>query len=303
MKIIFCLIIFISAVSVGNQSYAGNWFWDTDHALTAGYRRDTITTDIKALDSSGETITTDDLEGNSIDIVDFGAQGSVTLCNTLLIKGLAEFGWIKDGTYKDVNASTTIQTSKGKICERVTRDYSLAAGYCFTCIPFIRVAPLLGYAYNFQEIEMKYVATNGVFNSNLSDLRYHMSWEGPWIGFDTKFQALCFRLNFGYEYHWSQWRAKWLLEGDDVDGVVFSDKRKANDAYGHVAFIEGSYSPFRCWSLGLGFKYQYWEAPNGSVKPTGGSFSSVGFSSIDKGKVRKATWESYQAKLMIGCSF
>lgn len=299
------LVVLLGAVCV-MPGFAQEWMeWDGDLALTAGYRNDHITTKLHAYDPPGTLIAQDRLKATSIDVYEIGLKGEITFCDDWFIKGFADFGWVDGGRYREDTAFPIIvsQTSTAHVNNGNTRDYSIGLGYLFSCNDCIKIGPVAGYSYDYQKIKLSTVDTNGVADPTLSHLSYNMRWQGPWLGFETEYCLCDILLNLGYEYHWSDWRANWTLDGPDVPGVAFSDKRKASRANGNVVYLDGTYTFCDCWNLGLGLKYQYWEAWDGRLVPRSGSFTSVGGSASEVDKIPKATWSSIQVQLSAGYTF
>lgn len=301
MKVYKLLLILLCFSS--NDTFAGTprFTWKSEKALSVGYRNDSLSTTLKSVDSIDSL--TSDLDASNIRILDVGMHGTVRFCNTWLIQGLIEFGWVNDGRFKELDGPDPIQASKGVIDEGYTRDYSMGIGYSYSFCNNLKFEPVIGYSYNAQEIQMCHIKTNGSYDSILSDLRYHMRWDGPWIGFQSQFQLTDLTMTLGYQYHRCRWKAKWLLEGGNVEGVAFSDERRSSDAWGHLAFFDTFYKIYKCWNLGLAFIYRYREAPNGSLIPITGSFSENGFPDIEKVKINKATWSSYQININLYYNF
>lgn len=274
-----------------------------DIALTTGYRNDRITTDVNAFDPPETLILQDNLKGKNINIFEIGFKGRVCLCEYFL-KGFANFGWVGSGHYEeDVSAPGKVTSeSKGHIHKGRTRDYSIGLGYMFTwnCI---NISPLIGYSYDYQRIKMGKITVDGFPDAQLSNLKYDMRWQGPWIGLESEFDLCCIDFTVGYEYHWSDWRANWTLAGPDIFGVAFSDKRKSHHAYGNVVYIDGTYCFCNCWEVGLGLKYQYWKATKGKLQPRNGTLAEAVGSSTEVDKVPKATWSSFQIQLSLGYNF
>lgn len=294
-KYIVSLLTLISAnVSAFDLTFGG------DAAVMGGYRLDRISTDVRGFDPPGTLVLQDNLKGNNINIWEVGVRGRAELCECF-IKGYADFGWVTSGTYKEYGAFPILvsDVSRGHINGGHTYDYSIGLGYHFYCFDWFKISPLVGYSYDFEKIKMGKMNTNGFPDPVLNNLSYNMRWQGPWLGLESDFWISCLNMRLGYEYHWSDWKANWNLSGPDVPDVAFSDKRKSNDAYGNVIYVDGRYAIYKGWDIGLGFKYQYWKAKGGKLKPRSGSFD-IG-DEVDK--VPRATWASYQFQLSVGYSF
>lgn len=292
--------------------------WNADLALTLGYRNDEIKTTIHAYDPPGTLILQDRLKVKNIDIYEIGLKANLAFCdpwrNEWFIKGFADFGRPNKGHYReDVAFPIIVSTiTKGHVNKGYSQDDSIGIGYFYSfgdcCLndSFLngfKVGPVVGYSYDFLKVRMGKMRTNGVVDPILNHLSYDMRWQGPWLGCELEYAIDCFRMNLGYEFHWSNWRANWTLKGPDDPHNAFSDKRKSSHAYGNLVFLDGAYTFCNCWELGLGLKYQQWKAGKGRERPRAGSFADVGLSDTEVDKVPKATWRSFQVQLAIGYHF
>lgn len=298
-KILFVLL----GVALNTQAFALDW--DGDLALTTSYRNDRLTTTANLYDPADNIIGQDKIKINGIDVYTVGLKGDVTFCDNIFITGFANWGWVGGGTYHERSAEPIVFDTnvKGHTNNGDTRDYSIGIGYLFSSGDCFRIGPVVGYAYDYQKVRLSSVDTNGIDDPILADLSYNMRWQGPWIGFATEYRTCDALFNVGYEFHWVDWRANWTLDGADVPGVAFSDKRKSDCAYGSVLYADSSYALCDCWSVGLGLKFQYWKAWHGELNPRAGSFVAVGGTATEEGKVPKATWCSIEIQLNAGYTF
>lgn len=302
-------IFLILLSSIPFQIHAFDDGWDYEIGITGGYRNDKIETLINAYDPADTFILSDGLTAKNISVFEVGAIAKMSLCNTWLIRGFADYGWITNGNYKEVSTAPGFPEfiSKGTVDKGHTQDYSIGLGYLFpldncfswifSCFPNINIGPIGGYSYHSQKLTMGTIFTDGVEDSILTDLQYHMRWNSPWLGGDLIVNFNYFKLHCGYEFHWSHWHAEWLLDGSDVFGGAFSDKRKSTHSHANVFFIDTTYQFSPCGEFFLSFKYQHWKAGDGIEVPLAGSFAAVGLNDTEVDKVPKALWESYEVKI------
>lgn len=309
-KSIFCLL---SALPFCLEAFDDGW--DYEIGITGGYRNDKIETRIDAYDPPENFLLSDNLFAKNISVFEVGAIAKMSLCNSWLIRGYADYGWITNGNYKEISEATGFSDnlSKGKIDKGHTHDYSIGLGYLlpldpylrclFPCFPHFSIGPIGGYSFHTQKIIMEKIFTEGIEDPILSNLEYRMRWNSPWAGADIVIDTNCFKLHFGYEYHWCHWHAKWLLDGPDVIGGAYSDKREATHGHANVFFIDSTYAFSPCGEFFLSFKYQHWNANDGIEVPLAGSFSAVGLNNSEVDKVPKALWESYEVKVGLAWTF
>lgn len=278
-----------------------------DIAFTAGFRSDEIKTNVDAFDPPGTLLSTDNLKGKNLRVQLRGVKARLYVLDFFL-KGFADFGTNNRGSYTEITSRVhgATFTSKGKVRRGRTVDYSIGLGYLFPCYDYFYFAPMFGVAYDYQNIEMGRITTNGVTDKTLSSLNYSMRWEGPWLGLETQFEVYCFNFIMGYEFHRrSRWLAHWNLDVPDVNRGAFSDKRKSMHTFGNVFYLEGSYPVYGCWEMGLAFKYQYWHAKKGIVRPRNRllSIAQATGSATQHHRVRKATWSSIELQGTVQYNF
>lgn len=299
----FSLSAFLLSVSAMLPLYSLDIEGSLD--LVGGYRTDQISTMLKAYDSAGTFLLSDNLKARNITIGEIGAEGRLVTCNGVLVRGFANYGWVTDGSYTDVgiDAIGNSSTTKAKVYNGHVTDYSIGLGYLFAFEHYYTIGPVIGWAYDSQEIKIRHAQTDRIHDLLLDGVAYKMRWQGPWIGFEGAFELGSIKLRTGYDFHFVEWRADWLLDGPDVVGGHYSDKRKSNQGYGNVAFFDGYYTFCEGWEIGLGVKYQYWLARDGREVPRNGDFASVGLEPDEKHKIPSVHWKSCELRLMLGYSF
>lgn len=294
--------------------------------LTNGYRCDKITADVHAFDPPGTLFLTDDLKVKNLSSYQIGLKGRALYCSWLA-RAEGDYAWTGHGKYHEDSAGFpgdfALATSTAHVHKGNMADFTVGGGYLFNLGQFtgmcgcdnscgcdnycnsdtyFGIGPVAGWSYSRQQIKLKDAVTNGLPDPVLDDLKYTNRWQGPWLGVDLSFKTCQFTINAGYEYHWADWHASWRLDGPDVLGVAFSDRRHSKHAQGQVGYIDGRWNVWCNWTIGIGLKYQNWRVNKGRVEPLAGSFPAVGLSPTEVDRV-KATWQSFAATFDIGYSF
>lgn len=269
-----------------------------------GYRYDKLKTSVNVYDPPENLILTDNLKINDINIYEVGVGGRILVCREWLVRLYGTFGQVQNGQYTEVVSVPGAQSNtKSHVRKGNTNDFSVGGGYLFPCGCGFGVGPVAGWSYDYERVKMGRAKTDGLPEPVLDDLTYKMRWQGPWLGVEGQYNCYNARVSLGYEYHWSHWHASWTLHGPDVPGVAFSDRRKSNDAFGNVIFLDGAYGFCDSWEIGLGFKAQYWKANGGRVLPRAKNIAEAGVSPTEVDRVRSAIWHSYEVVVTVGYQF
>jgi hypothetical protein len=279
---------------------------DAELDVYGGYRWDKISTTIHAYSPPGRLILEDILTAKNVRLWTVGVAGKQLFYQCLLVKGSAEWGRVCGGDYINYGVVPDVPTSKttADIHSGNTQDFSLGGGIMLPVFcNELNLGVLGGWSFNSQRIKMRNAQTNGISSPILNNLTYKTTWEGPWVGVEGALSYCSYYLNLGYEYHFARWRASWQLDGPDIFGGAYSDKRWSNGNHGQVFFMNTSYPLLHCLEVGLAFKYQYWKAGNGREKPKGGSFAAVGLPGNEIDKIPNASWQSYGLNLVLEYSF
>lgn len=276
---------------------AAQW-WESSFDLDVGYRQDELTCTIDAYNPADNFIYTDDLKLTNLHVYEAGAKGKCIAWDTWLLKSYLYSGFVPHGNYSDtvtlVNGSSSSQ--KLKVNTGQTVDFALGGGFLFPIYCGVRVGPTGGWSYHHQHIKM------GCDRGKYRGLEYKNRWQGAWIGADTFLSFRGFGVNAGYEYHIPHWSGYWLIKKKFVPGGPFSDVRKSKRGWGNVVYFDASTVNFCCIRLNCQLKYQYWKMHDGCAHPKSKSFAAVGLAH-QKEKVRRATWQSFEALLGIGLEF
>lgn len=309
--------------------------WDSEFDIALGYRRDSIQTDVHSAGNTSGSFSSDKLDIKGLDLFILGLKARGGYCNWFA-RGYAYWGWGNDGEYREHNAfdnnfSSGASNSRNRIdINRYrTQDYSIGVGYLFDlcwCGGFdgLYIGPVVGWAYDRQQARLgknhnfntgsnsaSGSVSNSTANNFLDDLQYTTKWNGPWLGIDFVYEYCEFIFDFGYEFHWAQWKANWSLSDDSSgsgsfnnNNFAFSDRRHGKNGHGNVVYADIKWALCDCWIVGLGFKYQDFEVKHGKVHNRGTSDDFSSSSSISfNDRVRKASWRAASIELDLGYSF
>lgn len=288
------------------QCWPGDMFGWGYLDITNGYRRDKITCDINSFADDGTPSGTNSLKLSDIQLYQLGLQGKWTICN-FLVYAEADWGCGNTGNYHEFSTAPGEEDidSKGLLHDCMVGDFNIGTGYLFWITDYwncgwgeFAAGPTAGWSYHHQRVKTKKVETNNVPNFVLDDLKYRQNWQGPWVGADLVFEYYRFCLNAGYEYHWAHWHAAFDLDGPDVIGVAFSDRRKSTNATANVVYLDIMWNYCYYWNIGVGAKYQQWKSNGGIEYPAHDNFILLGTD-----KVKQSEWTSYDITFNIGYTF
>jgi len=284
-----------------------NYKFSGDAQLSGGYRYDEISASINSFDAPGVFVSQDKLKIKKMHIWEVGGKARVTLGN-VYIRGYGYTGWGSHGKYTErvSDGIGDFSVSRADVKHIRTQDALVGLGYMFTTTDCSGncwgIAPIAGWSYAHQRVKLKDGNTNGFEDLIFDGLVYKNRWSGPWLGFDVSYAHCDFSVNAGYEYHWANWHAEWLLDDVDVLPNAFSDRRHAKNAHGNVVYIDGFWS-FACnWEIGLGFKFQEWNARKGHVEPIAG-LAAAGLLPTAEDKLKHAKWCSAELTLNLVYDF
>ena len=216
-----------------------------------------------------------------------------------IIKGCYHTGWTRRGDYAEGNFEgdidgTTVDGSAGLGCLIYT---SSSWGSAF----------FAGWSYDQLDLEAKGV--NAAMDGRIipvGNIKCKNWLQGPWIGMDLIFQpVLCSNLTLSYELHHAHWHGTRLLGSGELGpdfGVTtgFSNRREHHNVWGQNFQIEGSYTLFKGYNIGLVLRYlSYQSAGNGkykrSVVPLDPAITNQFVSDVE--------WHSFSAMFRVGLVF
>jgi hypothetical protein len=193
--------------------------------------------------------------------------------------------------------------SKGQLHKGRTKDFTVGGGYYLSFCGLFDIGPAGGWSYQYQELTVRHARCQGSLDLSLDGLQFSNRWQGPWAGVDAKLHFCGFELRGGYEYHWAKWRGHWFLKDPEICDVSFSESCESTHVNGQAVYLDAVWQLLPFVELGLGLKWQRYQAKNGKEKSKSQSFEHAftGWRAGDK--VKHATWESYAISLLLGVSF
>ena len=201
-------------------------------------------------------------------------------------------GEMQDSDYNSDNRKDEFSRSLNDASGSSMFDLSLGLGYVFsflTSTGSISVTPLVGYAYNQQNLRAKngnqVIPDYGKFSG--LDSGYDTIWHGPWLGFALDWKLTDkHKLYGGFEYHWTDYEGEgeWNLRDDLAQPVSF---RHTADGDGYQFEAGYSYGISENIDFDVNFAYYKYETGSGKDHMFGSSGSSA------KMKFNGAQWESY----------
>ncbi len=267
------------------------------------------------------------LDWNDLNIAFIEGRGKCVVLNSFYFRGGGDYGLICNGLNIDDDYVHAYDSSPSrKLISKSTSntngfvyDIDIAAGYQFSFFNF-SVAPLIGYAWkgqNMHDTDLKQneirnysgelysfgSGSNGCSISGLSS-KYNARWNGPFIGFDSEVDFLCFgSCMLNYEFHWGEYHANaiWNLRNDMPGGF----KHHAKNSYGHVVDLGYKYNFCDYWTVGLHGGFQYFRANHGrDITVLESAYhGNVSGKNIQTIELRKVQWYSYNVSMDIGLVF
>jgi hypothetical protein len=204
-------------------------------------------------------------------------RGRVLVNEWFYVRGAFGYGWTFSGDNQDSDFLGNDRTqeysrSSNSADGGTVLDASIGAGYQFSFLSGrLRLAPLLGYSYNAQNLALndgaQVIATPEVTPPVGSirglDSSYDAYWLGPWLGIDLSVEITKRLSLFGtLEYHWANYRAEgnWNLRKDLADQKTFEQNA---DGKGYLIAVSAEYLLAGSWSLNMSLTYQKWSTDPG----------------------------------------
>lgn len=238
----------------------------------AGYRRDDI--DWRLRIPQRDPLLQTSERFRHIDIFQIGVCGKANIGCNFYGRASADWGWIIDGDFEDsakiftsmsrfseVEAIEFTRENANIIDDKFVVDLDVAIGYpFFFCDCTVALSPVVGYAFNEQNIRLEGEETNS-FSERSGWLvpvsgdeccwdKYIFRWYGPFIGVDFDYQACdCLSFFAQLEYHWANFKGKrHTHNGLDLFNHY---NRTTRDAHGWAFKLGAEYDLCNCWTLGL----------------------------------------------------
>lgn len=288
MKLFYKLALFalafsssLSAVEVRDELF-----------LEAGYRNDEYRS--KVYNSVAMNGLVESLKVKNLDLGTIGLRGrfkvpqldcSCNLFENFYVAGFANWGWSGNSRYSAraySPISTVGLTHRGTLKDGRTHDYQIALGYlidlgCFlqpNCyIDFNDVALGIsgGYTWNKQSFKAghSHISVQG-FTVLRDDpfyqgMKFSQKWASPFIGAELFYETCGVLFNAGYEYHFNAHvhASETFSDAALATFQVRDNTRRFYHGHSNIFFVNASYLLCDCWDIGLGFKYQDWNAGRG----------------------------------------
>lgn len=285
----------------------------------AGYREDNISWKHEFPSSNPSASTK--LKFDDLDIFQIALRGRTTIGCNFYVRGSAYLGWILDGNFEhkisfNNNSYSGSNSGSGSgygsdsfrhknvIDEKNVFGLAAAIGYPFYfCDCTMAVAPVLGYSFDEQAINLDYdgnlVGNCDQYSNDRccsSDKKFMSRWYGPFVGADFVYRPCgeCWGLYAELEYHWGNFKGR---RSENNSGYDFGDHRNhKSNAHAWVFGVGADYDICECWALGASFKYQDWHSKK--------HHHNHGYESNYSGRSKNTNkWNSYAINLTIGHLF
>lgn len=326
MKSVFFSIAFglCFFLSFSAQAADAKRFKKANVDLSLGYRVDQLDWNIGRDISGGSPNIFSELEWKDLNVWQIKLDGELELINhdfghsTTIV--IAEVGYGKivsgdnqDSDYAGDNRTLEWSRSNNDAGDGNTLDLSAAFGLRF---PFFNsrfsVTPLVGYAFNRQELTMSkgFQTVSDQTNYDLLfssggpsplgafsglNSNYDANWWGQWLGLDVDFDfSPSLKVGAGLEYHWIDYfaEANWNLRDEFAHPVSFEHEAKGR---GLVVDLALDYLFSENWALSFLGRYSDFETGAGTDR----TYLDGGGTGLQR--LNEVNWESYA--LMLGLSY
>lgn len=269
-------------------------------AVETGYRWDKVSNRVVVLGQSvGPRASTQ--VAKALNSYQLGIRGQGNFYDNWYGKGMAHYGWIFSGKYREEGAF--FGSADGH-----TIDATGGTGYLFTTCQNWGFAPLIGWSYDEIDTWGKQVTPQILhFIRSVGDIHYKSRFQGPWIGVDFLFQPTpAWDINLSYELHGAHWHATRILArgelGNPPFGTTsgFSNVRNHHSVWGNVFELGGMYTSSSCINFGASLRYQYWQSiGTGHYKRTKTPLDPA----FTQRLCTDVEWYSFAAMVRLGYSF
>jgi outer membrane protease len=248
-----------------------------DVSLNTGYRVDNFSWNVAGSSYGINPNILSELTWSDLETLEAAVSGRLLANEWFYVRGAFGYGWTFSGDNQDSdflgnNRTQEYSRSSNSADGGTVLDASIGAGYQFSFLSGrLRLAPLLGYSYNAQNLALndgaQVIATRGLTPPIGSiyglDSSYNASWLGPWLGIDLSAEITKKLTLFGtFEYHWANYRAEgnWNLRNDLADQKSF---KQDADGKGYLIAVSAEYLFAESWSLNMSLSYQKWSTDPG----------------------------------------
>lgn len=324
------ITLLMTCLVAGSVSYANANVGQVD--FEAGYRRDNISWKLRA--PSDDPVVSTSHRFKDLDIFQIGLNGRTTIGCNFYLRANAYWGWILDGEFER-HVETSFSDygcgcddfefgfnshAKTTIDDQYVYGVGAAIGYPFYfCDCSAIIAPVIGYAFDQQNIKVENVQFNGDFRNescysdyysscseeSCCDQSFHNKWYGPFVGVDFNYQPCnaCWNVYADIEYHWGNFTG----HRSGLDGFNSFDRhdRKSNEATAWVFALGGDYALCDCWTIGFSLKFQDWAANRHHRQNDSADDDFFGYGERccnDRVKTNHK-WHSYAINLTVGHDF
>lgn len=272
---------------------------DSFCSLSVGYRCDDLHVVSLALGPDGGDVMQNQMRQSELDLLEVGIVGGLTIDSNWLTLARISLGDVFDGHYKESGIEFIEAATRAKIRSGISVEASIGSGYLFPLSSWMRIGPMAGWSFSALNTKTSHVTVQEVD----CQVSYKNRWQGPWLGAAFTTCLWGCGIYAEYEYHWSEWSARWVPNRNDLYGVLFADQRHSTHGVGQVGRVGANYAICENWSAALEFCYRFWRTHDGSIRPRSGSFTEVGALGITSEKVDRSSWSSVIYQLAISREF
>jgi hypothetical protein len=290
--------------------------WQTEFALTAGIRRDSLEWSIAGNSAGANTDVLSALDWSDVGSYQVRLANRSRFHRHIYLRSAFSYAWIQDGTVRDsdydgndrtLEWSRSISESSGD----EMWDLSAGGGYAFFLLnERLLLAPLLGVSYHKQNLritngfqvlsERSPAPAIGPLSSELNST-YFGRWMGPWIGCDFRYltqkrdpQFLSMAFGLSLELHLADYygEGNWNLRSDLGHPRSFEHDA---DGLGRCMSFEWLITMADHWDLLFSASYEQWSTGSGIDRKflAGGGTSTTRLNGVD--------WDS--SSFMVGAAY
>ena len=295
-----CLVVCAGYLCISGRLSAYGYL-----AVDGGYRYDRVDESVQAfLPALTGFVEIDDFIYKHIESYVVGAKGLWDdPCTHVFVKGKAHYGWINDGSYRDLELDEAHLGGN-------SFDASGGVGYNFNFCNRFSLIPLVGFSYDFIRLQ--------AINSPPTDIGFSVktekrkfSWYGPWVGFDLLLRSSLYSyddllFDIGYEFHYGWSRTKLSVDLDaNENSPIWPYRTHFRDMLGQVFHVDGCFFLCPQWTLGLSLQYTYWYNTH-KMRSNVPTVFAPAFGATTEGTsqyIPDFTWHSFMVMFSIGYCF
>lgn len=281
--------------------------WDEPQLITGsfdvftGYRTDDLNFNIAGTTAGTDPNILSELTWSDLQSFQIQGQGEVVFLDKVVLEGSAAYARIfsgdnQDSDYDYDNRTGEFSRSNNAADVGHMNDFSGGLGYRINLekvldiypVEKLSVTPLVGYAYNAQNLRMQdgysTIPAFGAFGGLNS--KYETQWKGLWLGTEIAAKAEKLTGSVRFEYHFLDYYADadWNLRSDFQHPKSFEHSA---DGSGFVISTKFGYELTENWQLSFKVDYHNYETERGIDK----TFFSSG--TILDTQLNVVNWYSY----------